>query len=135
MSEQNQDEMFSLVVLDINMPIMDGFEACKAIRNFFDRSKLFNINNDNDLIISRKMSNSRKMSINVDINQRTCPIIISCTGNIVTPEVLKDAKAKGFDHMFEVPLTSSNIKDHIMPLLKEKRRNPLVSKSISNFFK
>jgi CheY-like chemotaxis protein len=29
-------EIFDVVVLDINMPIMDGFEACKRIHAYFN---------------------------------------------------------------------------------------------------
>lgn len=33
--------MFDLVILDLNMPISDGYEACKKINQMYDENKLF----------------------------------------------------------------------------------------------
>ena len=35
--------MFDLIVLDLNMPISDGFQACSKILNLYKRGNLFKI--------------------------------------------------------------------------------------------
>jgi CheY-like chemotaxis protein len=32
--------MFDVIILDLNMPIMDGYEACKKINQMYDETKL-----------------------------------------------------------------------------------------------
>ena len=40
----NEKEMFDLVVLDLNMPILNGWAACKKIHEMFDhKNKLFTL--------------------------------------------------------------------------------------------
>ena len=41
------DRMFCLVLLDLNMPISDGFETCKNITSLYNCKNLFNLKNRN----------------------------------------------------------------------------------------
>ena len=34
-------EIFDVIILDLNMPISDGYEACKKINQIYDEKKLF----------------------------------------------------------------------------------------------
>ena len=40
-SSQTEETRFDLVVLDLNMPISDGYETCRNITNLFIRENLF----------------------------------------------------------------------------------------------
>lgn len=70
---------FDLIILDLNMPIADGYEAIKNINNLFDDNKLMNLN----------ASPVQKMSSNQNGGKRVedKPIIIACTG-FVDEEVI-----------------------------------------------
>ena len=37
----NPQELYDVIVLDLNMPISDGFEACTKILNLFNQQKMF----------------------------------------------------------------------------------------------
>ena len=40
--KENKTGQFNLIVLDLNMPISDGYEACKKISNLYNNSnKIF----------------------------------------------------------------------------------------------
>jgi len=39
-SFRNQSLMFDVVILDLNMPIMDGYDACKKIRALYNNCSL-----------------------------------------------------------------------------------------------
>ena len=38
MVSANRKDFFEAVILDINMPIMDGYESCKLINNYLNDS-------------------------------------------------------------------------------------------------
>ena len=38
-SGQKQPKHFDAIILDLNMPIMDGYEACKQINQIYERLK------------------------------------------------------------------------------------------------
>jgi CheY-like chemotaxis protein len=39
--QTNPETKLDFILLDLNMPIMDGFEACKQIVNFYKDKKMF----------------------------------------------------------------------------------------------
>ena len=40
---KNVQEYFDLIILDLNMPISDGYEACKNIQSLYNDNKIFRI--------------------------------------------------------------------------------------------
>ena len=40
-SKQTEETGFDLVILDLNMPISDGYETCKNIIRMFTENKIF----------------------------------------------------------------------------------------------
>jgi CheY-like chemotaxis protein len=40
-SKQTEQTGFDLVILDLNMPISDGYETCRNITRMFTRDKIF----------------------------------------------------------------------------------------------
>lgn len=77
--------MFDLVVLDLDMPIADGYQTCSNISNLFT-GNLFDI--DSECIPFYK------------------PIIIACT-SYVSEDIRIRTHKTGFDFTFENPLKSS----------------------------
>ena len=43
LSKQREDTRFDLVVLDLNMPISDGYETCKNILKHFNCNRIFKV--------------------------------------------------------------------------------------------
>ena len=92
---ENQQDLFSLVILDINMPIMGGYESCKAINNLFDGKKILklknsNLNNKQSSLIDPKENES---SVIESMEHSVCsPVIIGYTCSMVSSEMLNYAK-------------------------------------------
>ena len=47
--------MFDLVILDLNMPISDGFDACKKISQLYESAKFFQNRHSNKDAQSSKL--------------------------------------------------------------------------------
>ena len=63
--------MFDLVILDLNVPISDGYEACKKIHSIYiDEEKL---------LFSNKIDNK----LNLNFLKEFKPIIIACTAEVI----------------------------------------------------
>ena len=100
---ENQQDLFSLVILDINMPIMGGYESCKAMHNVIDGKKILKLKNSNpnnkqkSPLIDPKENESALIQ---SMEHSVCsPVIIGCTCSYVSPEMLKYAKQQGFDSL------------------------------------
>jgi len=61
-------DLFDLVLLDLNMPVIDGFEASLKIHNFFIKECLF------------------KLTI---VRKNLLPLLIACSANELTNELEK----------------------------------------------
>lgn len=112
LSKCNQlDSMYDLVVLDLDMPVCDGFEACKSICKHFE----------NKYVPLRRSSN--RHTSGTGRMKDYIPIIVAVSGFIdaATENKIEDS---GFNSFFEAPLSVDQIKDEIIPLL-EKRKETL----------
>ena len=81
------------------MPISDGFVTCKNILKKYDYDQIFK-------------------SKNLNLNLK--PMIIACTSDLIDEPLKRLLKAVGFDMMFEAPITDAQIKNQILPTLKER---------------
>ena len=92
---------FDFILLDLNMPIMNGFEACKQIKQFYDQEKqLFKVNQNRD----------------VD----NVPLMVACSG-FIDDDTQNRCQEVGFDVIIEAPLSAEKIRNQILPLVEEKR--------------
>lgn len=80
---------FDLVVLDLNMPISDGYESCNKILNLFEAGIFVNKNP------KIKISNYK-------------PVMVACS-SLVNEEINNDALSAGFDLTLEAPLTADKL--------------------------
>ena len=71
---------FDLIILDLCMPIADGYEAIKNINNLFDDNKLMNLNASP---VQKHQNQFQQAAKCVEDK----PIIIACTG-FVDEEVI-----------------------------------------------
>ena len=76
-----KNTQFDLVLMDLNMPVMNGFVATRLIR---------------------QNSSGQK------------PYIVGLSASNVTQELLKECQDAGFNDLFAVPLTASDLKDKII---------------------
>ena len=109
--------MFDLVILDLNMPIADGYEACRNIKSIFNRQTVLG-KKQKPLNLRRQESmHSDKMLLlkceNYILNDYV-PFIVAVTANI-TDEVKKQVNMAGFNNLYSVPLTVATIKEELMP--------------------
>ena len=45
LSQKEKDETYDLIVLDLNMPIMNGWDTCEKITEYYrDPNRLFDVN-------------------------------------------------------------------------------------------
>ena len=77
--------MFDLVILDLNMPISDGYEACKKIHSIY--------NDEEKLLFSNKIDNK----LNLNFLKEFKPIIIACTAEVIDTEKKNYLIKNGFD--------------------------------------
>jgi CheY-like chemotaxis protein len=89
---------FDLVVLDLNMPISDGYEACENIIKYFTNESIFNV-----------PQAGAKLKAN--------PIMVACS-SYVTPHIILKTSAAGFSLTLETPLTVPILQEKIMPMLE-----------------
>ena len=82
----NEKEMFDLVVLDLNMPILNGWAACKKIQEMFDhKNKLFTL---------QFVNTSAQHMLNLK------PVVVGVTGSTVTCDMTKEALESGFQNLY-----------------------------------
>jgi CheY-like chemotaxis protein len=102
------DQPLELVLLDLDMPIMDGYEACRQILKLYnDKNKFFQVD-PNLNQISSKESCSNSIVEHVIEEMFTQPLMIAYSG-LVNDEVRQKAKLQGFDVVIDAPLTVDKI--------------------------
>ena len=84
---------FDLIILDLNMPIADGYEAIKNINHLFDDNKLLNLSS------APGYHRRRSTFFNAAKNVEDKPIIIACSG-LVNEEVIEATQYSGFDALY-----------------------------------
>ena len=126
--------MFNVIILDLSMPILNGFDACTKIRALFKdiKSPKFDSNNldKNKKMLSVSMSNSSNLIQSSDssgyrasMNSQALkdsilrPVMIACSGYLdeKTQEKIENC---GFDDFFIAPLNRNNICDNILSLIE-----------------
>ena len=64
-------EIYSFVLMDLHMPVLDGWDSCKKIKSFFESNKLVKLetnNNESSSILELELSNFK-------------PIIAACSSD------------------------------------------------------
>ena len=95
--QKHQKDFFTAVLLDLNMPIMDGFEACDRINNLLNREEL-NLP-DELLILPRDTVKSRTLlfCLSADVSHETSQMIalhpFDGTLTSLNPEELQKLKS------------------------------------------
>jgi CheY-like chemotaxis protein len=100
-------QMFDLIILDLNMPISDGYEACSKINKLYDDHKLFK----HKQVISGGESNN-SMDTYDHLIKELKPLIVACTGDDVNnPHIRAALNKAGFDEAITTPLTAGYVND------------------------
>ena len=105
--------MFDLVVLDLNMPIADGYEACSNILKLFRQEMLFeqseiaphnqiDSKQDNKPPINNK---SKKQKINKALLSKYIPHLVAVTAYI-DEDIKHQVKKQGFKDLFLIPMST-----------------------------
>jgi CheY-like chemotaxis protein len=84
---KNPDGLYDLVILDLDMPILDGFEACKKIKQFFE-----------------------SQSDRGDYFEDYIPVIMAVSGYI-SEEIEMKITETGFNGFFQAPLRVQDIQN------------------------
>ena len=93
---------FDLIIMDLNMPIMDGFKATKKIKDYFRNSNIFmggDFNSDDE-------DNDRSL--------RTEPIIVALSASELDQQLTQQCKDSGFDHWMSSPLNCQALKHDVI---------------------
>ena len=119
--------MFEILVLDLNMPIMTGNEACVKITSLFEKQELMRINAVAQFSRDNQALTMMKFPEEFDVPLRTLmPVIIGCTSEILTLELLEQCDLEGFRFLFNAPLKPEELKTEIYPMLHWRQNTILV---------
>ena len=89
LSKQTEDNLFDIVILDLNMPISDGFETCKNIVKFFKDKGIFKI----DQSYVSNLSSSHGSSLPFKYFK---PVIVALS-SLITKSIEKKTEEAGFN--------------------------------------
>ena len=121
---QEPKQFFDLVLLDLGMPIMDGYEACSRIQDIFSQDKIFSY-----VEKEGKCDSSSQLR---ELYSYCAPLVISCSCNAVTPEIRAKTKEAGFTDSYMSPLRGKGIEE-ILALLR--LRNKEAKRARAKFFR
>ena len=77
--QKTPKEFFDLVLLDLGMPIMDGYEACSKICSIFSQEKVFSF--VEPMLGSNHHESSSALR---EQHRHCCPLLISCSANEIS---------------------------------------------------
>ncbi len=111
---------YDLILLDLDMPILNGFDACKQIREAESGIShglytLLRVEMNHDLNMSHYTLNLLQSH-----QERRGPLIIALTA-FLTAETIERCRDCGFNDWIESPLTKDKIQTQIIKILEEKR--------------
>jgi CheY-like chemotaxis protein len=113
--ENQYEKMFDLIILDLNMPISDGFTSCQNILKLYTKDSLFKHDQKsskmvipiNDLSLSQSLIASNKVSAFSCIQLKDLkPYMIACSSEMRDYQLQLKLDKAGFDNMYSVPLKS-----------------------------
>lgn len=81
-SKQNKKKMYDLIVMDLNMPVTDGFEACDKISKLYNKIVKGKQKVDKIIGCNKKNKKSSSGSNKIDLNSQGMPIMIAVSGFI-----------------------------------------------------
>ena len=123
-----QKERFDFIILDLSMPIMDGYEACKQIIEYYGeehklighkslqsktrRFELFLQNHkDQNLDQNEIVQKSQKLlEVFEEVGQQ--PILVALSA-LITDEVREKCLGVGFTEILESPLSANRVEEII----------------------
>lgn len=102
---------YNLIILDLHMPIADGFEAIKNIKQLYEDNNLFKL--EKECMEHTETEIASRYQVEEEMVK---PIIIACSG-LVNEEVAANTKEAGFDAVYQVPLKKEQIEKEIVPMI------------------
>ena len=105
-AEGSIEPMFNLVVLDLNMPVLDGYDTCVSIRSLFDQQLV-----DPDI-------SAGKIGLKAQLMLREIPLIVANTADSVG-QVNRACEKAGFDKVF-CQLSAVDIASFLLPELNNR---------------
>ena len=123
--------LFDLVVLDLNMPVMNGQEACRRIHKMFNEPNRMLINMHEFIVYDFERGKAIVKRYDSDVPFHLLvkylrPVIVAVSAN--QPAL----PLEGFEKQYTTPLLMNEIKQEILELLVE-RQNLILNQDFSNF--
>lgn len=101
-------DSFDVIFLDLNMPISDGYEACKKINQLYESVKL----------IDQEKEANNLSGLVKDLK----PLIIACSSDDITnPVIRRNLELAMFDDATLSPLSTVYLKGHILPMIDKNK--------------
>ena len=105
--------MYNLIVLDINMPVLDGLQACASIKKLFsiEKGEEFEAEHGNQIYSQDNDIQAVKMAKKMALSY--CPLIVANSADI-NEDITRDCLEVGFDKIF-CQLSLSDVKEKLLP--------------------
>ena len=107
---------FDLIMMDLNMPVMGGFESTKKIKDYFDEPNLFLGGGLHYQNKSESVSAFGSKNLSETIGPHS-PYIVALSASEIDSDLAKKLKEYKFDDWFTSPLDSNTIINEIVPKL------------------
>ena len=128
------EDRFDFILLDLSMPVMNGYEACQSIVDFYQeeqqlmqeqQSSVFQLSSSQDQQSERVIRGKKLLELFERIGKQ--PVLVALSA-LITNDIREKCQSVGFAEVLESPLTIQKIQ----VILKKVQANRQIKTDLEN---